>query len=100
MTKFTVTIVDPAHLAGITAARESNNASMFPDTKDEDGNVVVDPARLETDEEYVQFVMANAAASYAKQFDTVGAKKAEFLAAIPVGKRSAVEQAIDAVAKG
>lgn len=49
MTDFVVTITDPAHLAGITWAREQ----------------AVEP--LATDADYVQWVMAEAAASYAEQ---------------------------------
>lgn len=58
MAEFTVTISDPAHLAGITAAREAYNASLPED----------EPAML-TDAEYVQFVMSKAAESYANQYD-------------------------------
>ena len=55
---FTIEITDPAHLAGITAAREARNASLSEDSAD----------RLNTDAEYVQFVMASAAESYSKQY--------------------------------
>jgi len=57
---FTIEITDPAHLAGITAAREARNASLSEDSSD----------RLNTDEEYVQFVMASAAESYSNQHST------------------------------
>lgn len=55
--EFIVTITDPKHLAGITAAREAYNAAPNPNG----------PQRFETDAEYVQFVMERAAASYARQ---------------------------------
>lgn len=57
---FTIEITDPSHLAGITSAREARNASLPEDSSD----------RLETDAEYVQFVMASAAESYSKQYNT------------------------------
>lgn len=62
METFTVMITDPAHVAGITAAREAYNAS-----RSEDDSVMA------TNDEYVQFVMARAAESYAKQYGTEGA---------------------------
>lgn len=52
---FTVTITDPRLLAGIAAAHDKYNKDN-PDTP------------IATDEDYVQFVMASAAASYAKQY--------------------------------
>lgn len=57
MATFIVTITDPAHIAGITAAREAYNAGLAPDE-----------APLATDAEYVEFVMARAAESYARQY--------------------------------
>lgn len=57
MTDFTVTITDPDKLAGIAAARARYNEDN-PD------------GPLETDEDYVQFVMERAAASYARQYVT------------------------------
>lgn len=54
MTDFTVTITDEASLAGITAARLVYNETA--------------EAPLETDDEYVQFVMEKAALSYAVQY--------------------------------
>lgn len=57
---FTIEITDPSHLAGITSAREARNASLPEDSAD----------RLKTDAEYVQFVMASAAESYSKQYNT------------------------------
>ena len=59
METYTVTITDPAHVAGITAAREAYNATL-----PEDG------VPLDTNEAYVQFVMGRAAESYAKQYGT------------------------------
>lgn len=56
MTKFTIDIKDPS---GITAAREAHNAA----------NAEVEGfTPIATDGEYVQFVMDNASASYARQF--------------------------------
>jgi len=57
---FTIEITDSSHLAGITAAREAYNASLPQDS---------DLIR-ETDSDYVQFVMASAAESYSKQYNT------------------------------
>jgi hypothetical protein len=57
METYSVTIADPAHVAGITAARETYNAAL-----DEGG------VPLATNADYVQFVMARAAESYAKQY--------------------------------
>ncbi len=62
METFTVTITDPAHVAGITAAREAYNASRSEDE-----------SAMATNNEYVQFVMVRAAESYAKQYDAVAA---------------------------
>jgi hypothetical protein len=60
METYAVTITDPAHVAGITAARESYNAQRLQD----------DPV-MATNDEYVQFVMTRAAESYAKQYGAV-----------------------------
>jgi hypothetical protein len=57
---FTIEIIDQSHLAGITAAREARNNLLPEDSTD----------RLNTDAEYVQFVMASAAESYSKQYNT------------------------------
>ena len=57
---FTIEITDPSHLAGITAAREAYNASQ----PENSGNL------LASDADYVQFVMASAAESYSKQYNT------------------------------
>ena len=57
---FTIEITDPSHLAGITAAREAYNASQ-PEGSER---------LLSTDADYVQFVMASAAESYSKQYNT------------------------------
>ncbi len=62
METFTVTIADPAHIAGITAARDAYNAQRAQD----------DPV-IATNDDYVQFVMARAAESYAKQYGMVDA---------------------------
>lgn len=68
MATFTVEITDENKLAGITAAREAYNASLSATIQDEEGNEVANPDILETDDEYVQFVMDKAAESYAKQY--------------------------------
>lgn len=60
---FQVTIDDASKLAGITAAREAYNASL-PETEGQEQP----DGYLATDAEYVQFVMDNAAESYAKQY--------------------------------
>lgn len=62
METFTVMIIDPVHVAGIAAARVAYDAQRTQD----------DPV-VSTNEEYVQFVMARAAESYAKQYGVVGA---------------------------
>jgi hypothetical protein len=70
MTTFTVTIEDQAHLDGITAAKEAYNASLPATIKNESGDDVPNSDLLETDAEYVQFVMSKAAESYSKQYGT------------------------------
>ena len=57
METFAITIIDPAHVAGIAAAREAYSASRSGD----------DPV-IATNEEYMQFVVVRAAESYAKQY--------------------------------
>ena len=57
MESYSITIADPAHVAGITAAREAYNAAL------PEGGTPID-----TNEGYVQFVMSRAAESYAKQY--------------------------------
>jgi hypothetical protein len=57
---FTIEITEQSHLAGITAAREAYNASQPEDSEN----------LLTTDADYVQFVMASAAESYFKQYNT------------------------------
>ena len=57
---FTIEITDSSHLAGITAAREAYNASQ-PENSE---------TLLASDADYVQFVMASAAESYSKQYNT------------------------------
>jgi hypothetical protein len=67
MTTFTITIDDESHLTGIASARAAYNAVLTP-TVDAEGNESPNPELLNTDEEYVQFVMSRAAESYAKQY--------------------------------
>jgi hypothetical protein len=57
--QFTVTITDPAKLAGISKAREAYNAANAQ---------VQGFVPLATDAEYVQFVMDKASESYANQY--------------------------------
>ncbi len=69
MTVFTVTIDDPASLDGITWARGEYNKSLPPPPVAEEG---VEPPPnptppIETDQDYVQWVMSQAAFSYADQ---------------------------------
>jgi len=86
MTDFIVTITDPALLDGITWAREQHNAAVAPPNSPpeplpdaegvddpEDGmetpsvEITPDQRLLESDEAYVQWVMEQAAISYAEQ---------------------------------
>lgn len=67
---FTIEINDPKLLAGITAARTARNENL-PDEVNKDGSIVTpNPHYLETDNDYIQFVMASAAESYSKQYNT------------------------------
>ena len=65
METYDIAITNPAHVAGITAAREAYNAALSALAEGEDGE-----QPLVTNEEYVQFVMARAAESYARQYGT------------------------------
>jgi hypothetical protein len=67
MSTFTITIEDESYLAGIAAAREAYNSTL-PQTIVVDEEEVANPDLLETDADYVQFVMSRAAESYAKQY--------------------------------
>jgi hypothetical protein len=87
MTIFTVEITNTSHLLGITAAREAYNSSI-PATitvqeptgeiiENEDTDEMIEqmtsvvksnPDLIETDADYIQFVMSRAAESYAKQY--------------------------------
>jgi hypothetical protein len=102
LTDFTVTITDPAQLAGITWARESYNATLPPDLPPPEpppdtvagmGGPPIMPSRqssaaaIATDEEYVQWVMEQAAISYADQ-----KLRSEYLAHY--------ENAVEAAARG
>ena len=57
MASFQVVVTDQRELAGITAAREQYNA---------DNTHTAGFTALTTDAQYVQFVMGNAAKSYAR----------------------------------
>jgi len=76
---FTITINDPSHLAGITAARGAYNStlSLTPASgvEGEEGYVPAQaledhPDFIASDQAYVQFVMSKAAESYARQYGT------------------------------
>lgn len=63
--KFEITITDPAHLAGLTWAREQRNASL----------PIAD--QLATDQDYLQWLIGdNAAPDYAKQRAAAGVTEA------------------------
>lgn len=68
MTTFTIEIENPSHLAGITAARISYNQSLPETVINADGEEIPNPDLIETDADYVQFVMSKAAESYTKQY--------------------------------
>jgi len=70
MTTFTIEITGSSKLAGITAARNKYNENLPATILDEEQTEIPNPAILETDEEYVQFVMDKAAESYANQYGT------------------------------
>jgi hypothetical protein len=61
MTDFTVTITDPAQLAGITWACEQHNATLPPVAEGDE------PAPPFDDAAYIQWVIEQAAISYADQ---------------------------------
>lgn len=68
MTIFTVEITNTSHLAGITAARLQHNSVLQTTVTDAEGIVTPNPELIDTDAEYVQFVMGRAAESYANQY--------------------------------
>lgn len=68
MTTFTIEITDQSKLNGISAARLAYNNSLEQTIVDESGNEVSNPDIIDTDQEYVQFVMDKAAESYSKQY--------------------------------
>ena len=70
MTIFTIDITGTSKLAGITAARNKYNENLPATILDEEQNEIPNPAILETDEDYVQFVMDKASESYANQYGT------------------------------
>jgi hypothetical protein len=70
MTTFTITIDNTSHLAGISAARSAYNDSINPVVTDELGNEVPNPDLIDTDADYVQYVMSKAAESYSNQYNT------------------------------
>ena len=68
MTIFTVEITNTSHLAGITAARLQHNSVLQPTVTDAESVEIANPELIDTDAEYVQFVMSRAAESYANQY--------------------------------
>ena len=77
MATFTIIITDEDKLAGIIAAREAYNAELpatiddpdfVPTEENEIAPKIANPDLLETDEDYVQFVMDKAAESYSNQY--------------------------------
>ena len=70
MTIFTVEITNTSHLAGITAARLQHNSVLQPTVTDAESVEIANPELIDTDAEYVQFVMSRAAESYANQYGT------------------------------
>jgi len=68
MTIFTVEITNESHLAGITAARLQHNSALQPTVTDAEGVETANPELIDTDADYVQFVMSRAAESYANQY--------------------------------
>jgi hypothetical protein len=70
MTTFTIEITGASKLAGITSARNKYNENLPLTITDEEGNEIPNPTILETDEDYVQFVMDKASESYANQYGT------------------------------
>lgn len=96
---FTVTITDVPTLAGITAARTAYCASLPPTvTTDKNGVTTSTPAvcDLPTDAAYFTSRMLQAAQSYAKQYDTAGTLKQQFLATLPPTKQASVDAAVKA----
>lgn len=76
MTDFTIKITDASQLAGITFARERYNAGL-------------PKAVLASDEDYVAFVVMQAASSYAK--DRMNGKVDEAIVAAEVGDLSKLD---------
>ena len=68
MTIFTVEITKESHLAGITAARLQHNSVLPATVTDAEGVEIPNPELIDTDADYVQFVMSRAAESYANQY--------------------------------
>lgn len=68
MAIFNIVITEETHLSGITAARIAYNSSLPEKTLNEVGEEVPNPNLIDTDNDYLQFVMSRAAESYAKQY--------------------------------
>lgn len=67
MTTFNIEITTQAQLDGISAARLVYNSSIPATIVDNDQNII-NPDIINSDADYVQFVMNKAAESYAKQY--------------------------------
>ncbi len=70
MTTFNIIIEDTKHLAGISAARAAYNQSIPLTIINDDNEEIENPDIIQTDADYVQFVMTRAADSYSKQYNT------------------------------
>lgn len=64
---FTITVADTGKLAGVTLARERFNQDI-PQTIQVDGVDVPNPALIETDNDYVAYVLNSAMESWAKTY--------------------------------
>ena len=68
MAIFNIVITEETHLSGITAARTAYNQSLSETILNDQGEEISNPNIINTDADYVQFVMSRAAESYAKQY--------------------------------
>jgi hypothetical protein len=68
MAIFNIVITEETQLSGITAARLAYNAALPEKTINDNGEEIPNPNLIDTDNDYLQFVMSRAAESYAKQY--------------------------------
>lgn len=68
MATFIIEIIDERCLSGITEARKAYNLTISKNLTDENGNEIPNPDFIQTDEQYIQFVMMRASESYANQY--------------------------------